>query len=75
MNLLRWMMIPFLTCNYQHHKSGATSYETLVPNVMKKVGCARNGQAKHTYMSTAYPSLIAYATDLEAELDCTICNI
>ena len=26
-------------------------------------------------MSTAYPNLIAYATDLEAELDCTICNI
>jgi hypothetical protein len=26
-------------------------------------------------MSTAYPNLIAYATNLEAELDCTIHNI
>jgi hypothetical protein len=26
-------------------------------------------------MSTVYSNLIAYATKLEAELDCTICNI
>jgi hypothetical protein len=26
-------------------------------------------------MFVAYPDLIAHATDLEAELDCTICNI
>jgi hypothetical protein len=26
-------------------------------------------------MSTTYPNLIAYATNLEAALDCTICNM
>jgi hypothetical protein len=35
-----------------------------------------NAPAQHDdEMFTAYLDLIAYATDLEAELDCTICTI
>jgi hypothetical protein len=30
------MMTPFLTCSHKNHKSGASSYETLLSNVMKK---------------------------------------
>jgi hypothetical protein len=57
------MMIPFLACSHQHHKSAAPSYVSNAP-----AQC--DGQ-----MFTAYPDLIAYATDLEAELEYTIHNI
>ncbi len=63
-NLLRRMMTSFLTCSHQHHKSGTTSYKTLL-----------TVQCDEEMMSTTFPNLIAYATNLEAELECTICNI
>jgi hypothetical protein len=33
---LRQTMTPFLTCSCQQYKSGATTYDTLLSNVMKK---------------------------------------
>jgi hypothetical protein len=66
----KWMMTPFLICSCPHHKtwwSGAPSYEMLLPGPpmwWSKI-CPL----------AAYPNLIAYATNLEAELHCTICNI
>jgi hypothetical protein len=37
--------------------------------------CNSPAQCHEEMFSTAYPDLIAYATNLEAELDCTICTI
>jgi hypothetical protein len=33
--ILRWTMPPFVICSCPHCKSGARSYKTLLPNVMK----------------------------------------
>jgi hypothetical protein len=57
-------MISFVTSSsHQHHKGGVTFSIILLPNVMMK--CPLPTQ----------PDLIAYATDLEAELNCMIHTI
>jgi hypothetical protein len=62
-HLLRWTMTPFLICSHPDCSDGTPCF-------------LQDGPTKcEVDMSTVYPNLIAYATKLEAELDCTIHNM